>query len=236
MALSIKDGTGNTASLKTTLDGANHRPHHIIDEISGSSIGSLTSSLLSISSSVDISNTKLTSLSSSLNSNLAIINTTITGSNTLLTNLSTSINTNLVNLSSSVNTNLVNLSSSVNTNLVNLSSSVKTSNDLLSSISSSVATSSKYASAISTTVTSSIFLSTNIFSFTSASALTVIATNLTNANLYLLLGSATPSATSYTYFIPPSGSYESLWQNARLQHRFIAPGATQGSASFTVTQ
>ena len=33
MALNIKDGAGSSTSLKTTLDGSEHVPHHIIDDV-----------------------------------------------------------------------------------------------------------------------------------------------------------------------------------------------------------
>jgi hypothetical protein len=36
MALSIKDGAGSTTSLKTTLTGSDHMPHHIVQAVSGS--------------------------------------------------------------------------------------------------------------------------------------------------------------------------------------------------------
>jgi hypothetical protein len=35
MALTIKDGAGSTTSLKTTLTGSDHMPHHIVQAVSG---------------------------------------------------------------------------------------------------------------------------------------------------------------------------------------------------------
>jgi len=51
MALTIKDGAGSTTSLKTTVTGSDHMPHHIIQEISGANIASIVSKLTDISSS-----------------------------------------------------------------------------------------------------------------------------------------------------------------------------------------
>jgi hypothetical protein len=35
MALTIKDGAGSTTSLKTTLTGSDHMPHHVVQAVSG---------------------------------------------------------------------------------------------------------------------------------------------------------------------------------------------------------
>jgi hypothetical protein len=51
MALSVKDGNGTLTSLKTTLTGSDHMPHHVIQEISGSNISTIVSKLTDISSS-----------------------------------------------------------------------------------------------------------------------------------------------------------------------------------------
>lgn len=56
MALTIKDGAGSTTSLKTTLTGSDHMPHHIVQAISGTVYVRVTASAedpIKISTDVD---------------------------------------------------------------------------------------------------------------------------------------------------------------------------------------
>jgi len=84
MALTIKDGAGSTTSLKTTLTGSDHMPHHIVQAVSGTV--TVTSSLAS-----PVYVTGNISISQPVNVDL-VLNDTITASvsNTVTVTASTS--------------------------------------------------------------------------------------------------------------------------------------------------
>jgi hypothetical protein len=73
------------------------------------------------------------------------------------------------------------------------------------------------------------------FSVTSGSAKSLVVTNLTSKDLFILLGSGVVSSTNFSYVLPTSSSYEALQVNCQLQHQITGSTSAAGSYSVTVT-
>ena len=67
------------------------------------------------------------------------------------------------------------------------------------------------------------------------SASSLIVTNMTDANMFILVGASDVSSQKFSYLVFSSGAYESVVKNSQLAHSIVTDNAGSGLVTITTT-